>query len=336
MPTPFSLRHLSITRLVAAALGLGALAFQACSRNDGAPAGDLVLSGNIEATTVELGFKVPGRVVERLLSDGQSAKQGQLVAKLDDSEQKAQVAVAQAELAAAQAALAELEAGSRPEEIAAAQATQRSAEVSQAFARLEFARQRDLREKKVISNRDYEIAQAQLKVADAQEIEAAQRAKLVEAGPRIETIHQAQARVAQARAALDLAQVQIDNTRLYSPLTGPVLSHNIEPGEYVSPGTPVLTVADLAHPWVRVYIGETDLGRIRLGQKVAVRTDAMPEKSFEGTVGFISSEAEFTPKTVQTTKERVRLVFRVKVYLPNPDGFLKPGMPADVLIPPAS
>ena len=182
MPTPFSLRHLSITRLVAAALGLGALAFQACSRNDGAPAGDLVLSGNIEATTVELGFKVPGRVVERLLSDGQSAKQGQLVAKLDDSEQKAQVAVAQAELAAAQAALAELEAGSRPEEIVAAQATQRSAEVSQAFARLEFARQRDLREKKVISNRDYEIAQAQLKVADAQEIEAAQRAKLVEAG----------------------------------------------------------------------------------------------------------------------------------------------------------
>jgi HlyD family secretion protein len=130
-----------------------------------------------------------------------------------------------------------------------------------------------------------------------------------------------------------LAETQLDNTRLASPLTGVVLSHNIEPGEYVSPGTPVVTVAELARVWVRAYVNQTDLGRIRLGQKVAVRTDTFPEKTYEGTVGFIASEAEFTPKTVQTVKERVKLVFRVKVDLANPNDELKPGMPADVTCP---
>ena len=119
---------------------------------------------------------------------------------------------------------------------------------------------------------------------------------------------------------------------IYSPLTGIVLSHNIEPGEFVAAGTPIVTVADTAHLWVRAYISQTDLGRIRHGQKVAVRTDTFPDKTYDGTVGFIASEAEFTPKTVQTPKERVKLVFRVKVDLANPNDELKPGMPADVVI----
>lgn len=336
MFTSSRLRPPALGRLLAGLLCAGSLCFQGCSRNGGAPAGDLVLSGNVEVTSAELGFKIPGRVVERLLSEGQDATKGELVAKLDDSEQTAQVGVAQAELSAAQAALAELKAGSRPEEIAAARATLRSAEADRDFARIDFARQEDLRHKNVISARDFELSQAQLRVAQAREAQAAAQARLVEIGPRIETIQQAEAREAQARAALQLARTVLAETRLYSPLTGPVLSHNIEPGEYVSPGTPVLTVADLAHPWVRVYIGETDLGRIRLGEKVVVRSDAIPGKTFTGTIGYISSEAEFTPKTVQTTKERVRLVFRLKVYVKNPDGTFKPGMPADVLIPRAA
>jgi HlyD family secretion protein len=111
-----------------------------------------------------------------------------------------------------------------------------------------------------------------------------------------------------------------------------VLSHSIEPGEYVSPGTPVLTVADTAHMWVRAYLNQTDLGRVRLGQKVAVRIDTFPDRAYDGTVSFIASEAEFTPKTVQTPKERVKLVFRLKVDVANPKGELKPGMPADVIL----
>jgi HlyD family secretion protein len=315
----------------AAALLAAVLLLGACSRAPGNRAGDLVLSGNIEVTDAQLGFKVPGRVATRAVSEGQTVQSGQPIARLDDAEQQAQLALRRAELGIAEAALAELEAGSRPQEIAAAEATLRSAEADRDRVRLDFARQKELLGKAAIADREFEAAQAQLKVAEARVTEAAERLKLVREGPRAETIRQSRARVDQARAAIAVAETQLDNTKLVAPLTGIVISHNIEPGEFVAAGTPIITVADLAHPWVRVYVNQTDLGRIRLGQKVAVRTDTFPDKTYEGAVGFIASEAEFTPKTVQTPKERVKLVFRVKVDLANPNGELKPGMPADVI-----
>lgn len=163
--------------------------------------------------------------------------------------------------------------------------------------------------------------------------ETRERARLIQAGPRPETILQARARTKQAAAALALAQTRLDQTRLVSTLDGVVLSHHVEAGEFVAAGTPVVTVADTVHMWVRAYLNETDLGRLRLGQKVTVRTDATTNRTHEGTVAFISSEAEFTPKTVQTPKERVRLVYRVKVDVLNPRDELKTGMPADVIVP---
>jgi HlyD family secretion protein len=330
LPSPD--RRLRRTALILLAAA-GALLPAACNRNGGA--GELLLSGNIEVTDAQLGFKVPGRVAERLVFEGDRVQAGQLIARLDDVEQKEQLALRRAELAAVQAALAALEAGSRPQEVAAATAALRSAEAERDRARLDFVRQQELRKKDAIADRELEAAQAVLKVAEARTAEVAERLQLVREGPRAEDIAQGRARVEQARAAVALAETQVDNTRLASPLTGVVLSHNIEPGEYVSPGTPVVTVADLAHVWVRAYLNQTDLGRIRHGQKVAVRTDAFPGKTFEGTIGFIASEAEFTPKTVQTPKERVKLVFRLKVDLANPKDELKPGMPADVILPPA-
>ena len=321
------------TQLASALFLAGLLLLSACSRGNGTRAEEMVLSGNIEVTDAQLGFKVPGRVVERLVSEGDRIKAGQLVARLDDAEQKEELAFRRAELAAAEAALAALEAGSRPQEIAAAEAALHSAEAERDRARLDFARQQELRGKDAIADRELEASQAGLKVAEARGSEAAERFKLVQAGPRSEDIAQGRARVEQARAAVALAETQVANTRLVSPLTGIVLSDSIEPGEYVSPGTPVATVADIAHVWLRAYVNQTDLGRIRLGQKIAVHTDTFPDKSYEGTVGFIASEAEFTPKTVQTTKERVKLVFRIKIDLANPDDELKPGMPADATIP---
>jgi HlyD family secretion protein len=309
------------------------LAAGGCSRSTGAASGELVLSGNVEVVDAQLAFKLPGRVASRPVMEGDAVKSGQLVAQLDDAEQQEEVALRRAELATAEAALAELVAGSRPQEIAAAEATLRSAEAERDRARLEFTRAQALRGQEVIADRDFETAQAQVKVAEARVAEAGERLALVRAGPRAETIQQARARTEQARASLALAQTRFDNTRLLSPLTGVVLSHNIEPGEYVSAGTPIVTVADTARMWVRVYVNQTDLGRVKLGQPVAVRTDAFPDRRFAGTVGFISSEAEFTPKTVQTAKERVKLVFRIKVDVANPKGELKSGMPADVLVP---
>ncbi len=319
-----------------AVLALGALVLGACSRSGSGRSGELVLSGNFEVDDAQLGFKTPGRVIERNVREGDRVTAGQPIARLDDAEQQSQLALRRAELAAAEAQLAELEAGSRPQEIAAAAATVRSAEADRDRVRLDFARQDELRKKQVISDRDFEAAQAQLKVAEAKAAEAAERLKLIQEGPRAETIRQARARADQARAAVALATTQLENTRLVSPLAGVVLSHNIEPGEFVSAGTPVVTVAETAHLWVRAYVNQPDLGRVRHGQKVVVRTDSFPGRDFEGVVGFIASEAEFTPKTVQTPKERVKLVFRLKVDVANPKDELKPGMPADVILPPAS
>ncbi|MCM2273882.1 MAG: HlyD family efflux transporter periplasmic adaptor subunit, partial [Candidatus Didemnitutus sp.] len=259
---------------VLALIGAAAL-LASCSRTDRS-GGELLLSGNFEVDDAQLGFKATGRVVERTVREGDRVQAGQLIARLDDAEQQAQLALRRAELAAAESVVAELEAGSRPQEIAATAAALRSAEAERERLRLDFARMRELRTKEVIADRDFESVQAQLGVAEARVAEAAERLKLVQEGPRIETIRQARARADQARAAVDLATTLLANTRLAAPLTGTVLSHNVEVGEFVSPGTPVVTVADTTHIWVRTYLDQPDLGRIRHGQKVRVRTDSFP------------------------------------------------------------
>ena len=142
----------------------------------------------------------------------------------------------------------------------------------------------------------------------------------------------AQAQVKEAASALTGVQTQIEYCRLYAPVSGVVLVKNSEIGEYLVPGGAVITLGDLDKPWLKAFITETDLGRVKLGQKVSVTTDSFPGKAYEGSITFISSEAEFTPKNVQTTKERVKLVYRIKVSLPNPKQELKPGMPADAQI----
>ena len=168
------------------------------------------------------------------------------------------------------------------------------------------------------------IEQAEANLRDA---EAAYARAL--AGPRIEQIRQAEAQARAARESLEEARRQLSYTGLHAPYDGVILSKAAEPGEYLQPGSPVVTLGDLAHPWLRAYVNEIHLGRIRLGQAAEVTTDAYPEMVFQGRISFIGSEAEFTPKTVQTFEERVKLMYRIKIDLQNPDGLLKPGMPAD-------
>ena len=254
--------------------------------------------------------------------------------------------------------LDELEAGSRPQEIAVAEATVARTKAELVDAETNYTRLSRLYEQQVAADQEFDTARAvygvararvreaeeQLKLvqegprkeqiaqAQAAVAQSGERFKLVELGPRQELIDQARARVEQARAALTLAETRLGYARLSSPLSGIVLSENVEPGEYVAPGTPVVTVGDLEHVWLRAYINETDLGRVKVGQQVHVTTDTYPDKIYAGHVSFIASEAEFTPKNVQTTKERVKLVYRIKIDIPNPDMELKPGMPADAEI----
>lgn len=290
------------------------------------------VSGNIEVTDVDLGFKIPGRVVERLVSEGETVKAGQTVARLDSQDLAQEIAQRRAQVAAARAALAELTAGSRPEEISQAQAVLERTQADGDRARVEYDRQKKLYEREVISTREYDQAKTAYTAAEARIREAKEILTLVRKGPRKEKIDQGRATLQQTKEALSLAETRMGYSNLVSPLSGIVLSENVEPGEYVSPGTPVITVGDLNRVYLRGYIDETDLGRVKVDQKVRITTDTFPGKSYEGKISFIASQAEFTPKNVQTQKERVKLVYRIKVDIPNPRMELKPGMPADAEI----
>ena len=320
--------------------------------------GAIRVSGNIEVTAAEVSFKIPGRVIERLVSEGETIKAGEIVASLDDSELSREVGQRRAEVAAAEAVLAELVAGSRPEEIATAQAAVERARADAIRWQSEFGRIRRLHEEGVVSAQlldsvrsSHDMAREQLRAAGQQlnlvregprkeQIEQAraglQQANaqfaLVKAGPRREQKDQARARLEQSRQALAAAETRVSYAVVFSPLAGVVLSENIEPGEFVAAGTPVVTVAELANVWLRAFINETDLGRVTVGQTARITTDTYPGKSYEGRVSFLSSQAEFTPRNVQTVEQRVKLVYRVKIDLPNPDQELKPGMPADAEI----
>ena len=294
--------------------------------------GDIRVSGNIEVTTVEVSFKLPGRVAARLVDEGEMVKTGQLVARLESQDFDHEISLRRAELQALHAELNELLAGSRKEEIAQSEAALVSVQAEAKRLADDYRRQEALFSRGVIPQQKFDAAKAAHEASRAQSRQAAETLALVRKGPRRERIDRARARLRGAETALAMAATRLGYTNLASPVTGMVMAKNIEPGEQVSAGTPVITVGELACVWVRAYIGETDLGRVKVGQKARVTTDTWPGKGYDGTVTFIASEAEFTPKNVQTEKERVKLVYRVKITIPNPNMELKPGMPADAEI----
>jgi HlyD family secretion protein len=320
-------KKIFIPVLLVIALLIGAMLF---FRNGRTPAEEgIKVSGNMEITAVALSFKIPGRVDQRLVSEGETVKMGQRIARLDDKDLSEEVAQKKAQVNAAQAVLNELDRGSRPEEIAQAEAVLERTQADGERARTEWERQKKLFEREVISAREYEVAKTTYDGALARIREAREALTLVRKGPRQEKVDQGRANLEQTRQALALSETRKSYSVLFSPLNGIDLSDNIEPGEYVSPGTPVLTLGDMTHLYLRAYINETDLGRVKLGQRVRITTDAFTNKTFEGKISFIASQAEFTPKNVQTQKERVKLVYRIKVDVANPNLDLKPGMPAD-------
>ncbi|MDR7866031.1 MAG: efflux RND transporter periplasmic adaptor subunit [Sporomusaceae bacterium] len=290
------------------------------------------VSGNIETTTVGAGFKIAGHVAQRMVDEGESVKKGQPIASLETADLELDVANAKAQLLAAQATLTQLANGSRPQDISAAQAALRSAEADRQNAAAEYRRMQQLFAQSAISAQDRDRSQTAFATASARADQVAQQLSLVAEGPRQEEIELAAARVEQAKQQLKLAQTRLAYAQIAAPINGVVLSKNIEPGEYVAPGTPVVTIGELDQVWLKAYIAETDLGRVKLGQKVAVTTDTYPGKTYNGSIGFIASEAEFTPKNIQTAEERVKLVYRIKVMIENQARELKPGMPADAVI----
>ena len=255
----------------------------------------------------------------------------------------------------AQSQLNDLLAGSRREEIEQAREAVRSAEATRVWTERDLKRAQELFAKELIAMQEVDRARQAYEVAVAQERSARANLQMVEAGPRRDQIEAARAQlkaardhldlllagprpfqveaargqVSQARAALDLAGSRLREAAIVSPINGVVLRKNLEAGEMANPGVSILTLVDPTDLWLRAYVPETDIGRIKVGMAARITIDAYKDRTFSGKITEIASEAEFTPKNVQTKKERVNLVFRIKIAVDNPQGFLKPGMPAD-------
>lgn len=294
--------------------------------------GVLTVSGNVEVTEINMGFKTSGRVVELLVEEGQKVKKGDKLAILDSAEIESQVAQHRAYLNETITRLQELKAGSRPQEIEQATANVKYAEAELIKAKKDYERAEVLYKNGAISAQQMDTARKVHDTTTSQYKKALEALSLVKEGPRKEEIRAAENRVRQAEAALKASEERLKDTILYAPVSGVIMRKNIELGETVAPGIPVYTMGDLENLWIKVYVKEDKLGLVKLGQKAEITTDSYPKKKYEGTVTYISSEAEFTPKNVQTQEERVKLVFGVKVSVKNINDELKPGMPADVRI----
>jgi HlyD family secretion protein len=384
-----------VTLLAVMVLAGGVILYYLLFRNRDNGATSISVSGNIEATTVDVAFKIPGKIDKLLVEEGDFVKEGQLIANLEHQDLLAQKAKAEAtlesaqsripalikniefqdkatsqEITQAQAAmeaahskLQELLHGSRPQEIQAAKAGVDQALSDMEKRKADRDRAKELFQDNYISAQDWDSARTAYEMAVATHQKAQENYALVVEGPRKEEIDTAraqlnqfqatlnlaktrklqvdvlrrelitaQAQVKEAASALEVIQSQIEYSNLYAPTAGVVLVKNTEAGEFVVPGGAVITLGDVAKPWLKAFINESDVGRVKLGQKASVSTDSYPGKVYPGKITFISSEAEFTPKNVQTAKERVKLVYRIKVGLANPHNELKPGMPAEAKI----
>jgi len=329
--------------------------------------GDTIPKGRLLAQMENQDQKIGLRLAQANL-----AKATSVLAELEAGSRPEEILLANAKVLGARQTVLELTRGSRSQEIEAAKsnldtslAETKSAESQLIQAKEDYERFSTLYKGNSASQRDFElyrtrheVAQNQLAQANSRVNTARQALSLRKEGPRTEQIERAKARQAQAEAEYALVKIgprkekldqaralvdeaeqrvnqakqQLSYTKLFAPMGGVILTRSAEPGEYLNPSAPVVTLGNLDRPWLRAFINEKDLGRIHLKDKVTVTIDSFPDKRYSGILSFISSQAEFTPKSVQTFEERVKLMFRIKIDLANPDGELKPGMPADALI----
>ncbi len=381
--------------IVLASVGVGAAAWFVYRNFHERPSDRILLSGNIELTEINIAFKIPGKLIERTVDEGDCITKGMLIARIDrdqllrqhereraglgsNREQleealsavewqektlTADIDQRHADLNAYEAQYQQLLNGSRPQEILDAKAEVDNAQAESDRASNDFKRAQVLYSKEDISALQFDQYRRNYQAAEATLRSAKERAELVIIGPRQELIDAAAAQVRRARASLQIAEAnqlelrrrrqevlarreeikrqeaqigviesQLEDTVVDSPIDGVVLVKSAEIGEVLAPGSSVVTIGDIDHPWLRGYINEKDLGRVKLGAKAKVTTDSYPGKVYWGTVSFISSQAEFTPKQIQTLEERVKLVYRIKIEVANPERELKLNMPVDAEI----
>ncbi len=283
----------------------------------------ILVSGNIEAHQSVLGFKsVQSRIVELPFDEGQWVDAGTLIARLDNSDYRQQVAINDAALEMQRRQLAAAE-----QNLAASKQT-----VSSDAADLEFRQQEYDRADTLLKKGAGTVEQRDLTYAALRQSTAAHERDQALQNAAERQVELAKASIQSATETLKMSQIVLGYTVLQAPFAGVIQVRQAELGEIVVPGTPVVTLADLDHVWLRAYINETDIGKVRYGESAAMTTDTYPGKTYKGRVSFISGNAEFTPKSVETHAERVTLVYRIRIDIENPSHELVPGMPADATL----
>ncbi|MCI5837501.1 MAG: HlyD family efflux transporter periplasmic adaptor subunit [Veillonellaceae bacterium] len=290
-------------------------------------------TGTAEATMVDVTAKVPGYVRDLQREPGTEIQAGDVVCRIERNDLTAQVLAAEAGLAAARARLADIEAGARSEELRAAQAEVASAQARAEQAESDRARYAALYEADAIAAQQYEAARTQAEVARQQLSVAQEQLTLLTSGARSQQVAAQRSEVERLQAQLDAQRSLAEETQIISPAAGVVLSRNFENNEFVPAGVPIITIGDLTHPYVRVYVSSEDLSRVTLGGETKVYVDAEPNRPLRGHIEEIGQRAEFTPRQSITARERANLVFAVKIRIDDPEGIVKPGMPADVVWP---
>jgi HlyD family secretion protein len=301
-------------------------------RDDGR---ELVLYGNVDLRQVQLAFNNSERIAAVLVQEGDHVKQGQVLARLDTSRLEPQVAQAMAQAAAQRQVLTRLRNGSRPEEIAQARANVESAKADLLNAQQQYERLRNAAELsagRAVRRQDVDAAKATLDMAAAKLAVNQKSLDLAVLGPRKEDIAENEARLRANEAQAALLRQQLADSQLIAPTNAVVRTRIMEPGEMASPQNPVFSLAVIDPKWVRAYVSEPALGKIRPGMPATVVVDSFPKRGFEGWIGFISPVAEFTPKAVQTEELRTSLVYEVRVFVKDPQDELRLGMPASVYV----
>lgn len=318
--------RLILIAVVVVAVAIAAILLLRRGRDD-----DGVLAhGTVEATEADLGFMTSGRVAEVTVREGDRVDSGHVLARLDQTELVARRNAAAAQAVAARAVLDELLAGSRNEEVAQAKAALRAADSRLANRAGDVERARTLYAGGAMSRQQLDAQETAYDVAQADADQAREQADLVTKGPRSERIAAQRAALAQAQAAVHQIDALVDFSVVRAPFAGIITERDREPGEAVPAGVPVVTLLNPADRWVRIYLSEAVVGHIHLGDAATITTDAN-DRAYRGEVSFIASEAEFTPRNVQTTEERVKLVYQVRVRVVGDEGQdLKSGVPADV------
>lgn len=294
---------------------------------------ELVLYGNVDIRQVSLAFDGTGRIARLNVQEGDTVQTGDIMGELDTRTLALELAQAEAQMVVKAQVLQRLKNGTRPEEIAQARANLSAAQAEADNATRQFLRLDAISSStqgKGVSQQDVGNAEALKRMTQARLEIAHQALDLAVAGPRREDIAEAQAHLDAARAQVDLLKHRMNEAKLRSPIKAEVRSRLLESGDMASPRTPVFTLAMTEPKWVRAYVSELDLGKIKPGMAAKVNTDSHPAEVIPGRVGYISSVAEFTPKTVQTEEIRTSLVYEVRILVDDPKDRLRLGMPATV------